>query len=131
MRILLDTHYVIELIDEVGEGLPEPGLLDQAQREGGLIVSAVSLWEAEIKSRMGKLPLVRGVQAWPDLLAAASIQLLPVLPQHILAKIEPEPVNKDPFDRLLISTAAAEGCKILTRDRLLRSHPLAWRPFPS
>ncbi len=130
MRILLDTHYVIELIDDVDRGLSEPGILEQAQREGDLIVSAVSLWEVEIKSRLRKLPLVRGVQAWPELLEAANVQLLPILPQHILAKIGPEPAHKDPFDRLLVSTAAAEGCKFLTKDRLLQSHPLAWRPFP-
>lgn len=131
MRILLDTHYVIELIDDVEMGLSEPGMLDQALGQGDVVVSVVSLWEVEIKSRLGKLPLAQGVNAWPALLAAAGVPLLPVLPQHVLARIGIEPLNKDPFDRVLLGTASAEDCKLLTRDRLLQSHPLAWRHFPS
>jgi PIN domain nuclease of toxin-antitoxin system len=125
MRILLDTHHVIELVDDVVMRLSEPGLLQQAQADGELVASTVSLWEAEIKSRLGKLPLSMGVQAWPGLLETANVRLLSVLPSHVLARIEQEPQYKDPFDRALLSAAAAEGLKLLAKDRILQSHPLA------
>ena len=129
MRILLDTHFVIELIDDVQNGISEPGLLELAQREGELVASVISLWEAAIKARLGKLPLLHGVDLWPSLLDKVEVVLIPFTKDHVLTKIGHEPASKDPFDRALLSTAAAEGCKLLTRDRLLESHPLAWRPF--
>ena len=129
MRFLLDTHFVIEVIDEVRYGLSEPGILEQAQQEGDFVVSAVSLWEAEIKSRIGKLSLRRGIHHWPHLLAVAGIELLPLTAEQILADIGFELENKDPFDRVLLSVAKAEGCRLLTGDQVLLRHPLAWRPF--
>lgn len=129
MKLLLDTHYIIELIDDVRHGLPEPGVLEEAQRDNQLFASVVSLWEAEAKYRLGKLPLVSGVRAWPDLLKAVRVGLLSFTAEHVFASIGPEPENRDPFDRALLSTAAAERCRLLTKDRQLLDHPLAWRPF--
>lgn len=130
MRFLLDTHFVIDLIDDVRYGLSEPGLFERAQEQGDLVVSVISLWEVEIKSRIGKLHLNRGVQSWPQLLAEASVELLAFSGEHVLADIGPEPDHKDPFDRALLSVAAYEGCRLLTEDAVLSRHPLAWRPFP-
>ena len=130
MRLLLDTHYVIEAIDGVQYGLSETSILEEALNDGRAIASAVSLWEAEIKARTGKLPLLHGVRSWPKLLEEANIELLSLSAQHIQADIGPEPENKDPFDRILLGVAAAEHCRLLTNDRYLRKHPLAWRSFP-
>jgi PIN domain nuclease of toxin-antitoxin system len=129
VNLLLDTHYIIELIDDAPTGLSEPSILEAAQEEGQLFASVVSLWEAGIKQRLGKLPLLHGVNIWPNLLQAVEIKLLSFTPDHFLAPISAEPRNKDPFDRALLSTAAAEGCLLVTRDRHLQAHPLVWRPF--
>ena len=131
MKLLLDTHYVLEVVGDSEMGLSEPSLLEELQKEAEFIVSVVSLWEAEIKSRMGKLRLRFGPQLWPNYLGALEIKLLPVETRHVFGDIGVEIGHRDPFDRLLLSTAAAENCKLLTKDKLLQSHPLAWRPFPS
>ena len=68
----------------------------------------------------------------PDLntvLFLIGIQLAPVEFAHIIGEIGPEPSTKDPFDRLLLSTAAAFQLKLVTLDRKLADHPLAWQPF--
>ncbi len=46
---------------------------------------------------------------------------------HAIADIGIEPVTKDPFDRLLLGVCAAEGMKLVTLDRALSNHPLAWQ----
>ena len=131
MKIILDTHYVIRLLDDPQDGFAEPGYLEQAQQDGALVASVVSLWEADIKFRMGKLPLTAGVKIWPKLLQQAEVPLLPITDAHILAEIGPEPAHKDPFDRLLLGIARAENGMLLTDDRALRTHPLAWKPMSS
>jgi hypothetical protein len=37
---------------------------------------------------------------------------------------------KEAKNRLLLSTCAAEGLKLVTVDRALVDHALAWKPFP-
>jgi PIN domain nuclease of toxin-antitoxin system len=36
------------------------------------------------------------------------------------------PVHKDPFDRLIVSTAIAEGLTILTVDENIRKYDVNW-----
>ncbi|HLA01916.1 MAG TPA: type II toxin-antitoxin system VapC family toxin [Aestuariivirga sp.] len=125
--ILLDTHFVIELIDVRlgGHGEPHPhsALMNLQQ----VFVSVTSLWEVAIKFRLGKLPLRTSVEEWPQLFATAEIQLLAIDAKHVFADIGPEIRTNDPFDRLLLGVCAAEGMKLLTVDRELVNHPLAWR----
>jgi PIN domain nuclease of toxin-antitoxin system len=130
VKLLLDTHYVIEAVGDSEMGTSEPSLLEELQNDAEFVVSVVSLWEAEIKSRMGKLRLQYGPQEWPTYLAELEIDLVAVKTTHVFADIGVELAHRDPFDRLLLSTAAAEGCRLLTKDRLLQSHPIAWRSFP-
>jgi PIN domain nuclease of toxin-antitoxin system len=130
MTLLLDTHYAIELLQEHAQGMSEPDILGLAQERGTIHVSAASLWEVAIKSRLGKLPSLVGPADWPDMLEALEVPLLHISPSHILVDVSPEPSHKDPFDRLLLGVCAAEGLQLVTRDRALASHPLAWRPFP-
>jgi PIN domain nuclease of toxin-antitoxin system len=86
-----------------------------------------SLWEIEIKSRIGKLPLKNPVRNWPGMLENAGASILSIKLQHVVADIGPEPETNDPFDRLLLSTCAAEKFRLVTVDRALVDHPLAWR----
>ena len=94
-------------------------------------VSVVTVWEVAIKSRLGKLPIAFDIGLFPEVLRRMGFSLLPVYSQHVLADFSPVPDHKDPFDRLFLGICAAEGMKLVTRDRALVNHPLAWRPFPS
>jgi PIN domain nuclease of toxin-antitoxin system len=95
-----------------------------------IFVSVASLWEAAIKSRLGKLPVRTPVEKWPSLLGALDVPLLPIGEQHVFAPIGSEPVTRDPFDRLLLGVCAAENLELITRDSALAEHPLAWRDIP-
>ena len=60
-----------------------------------------------------------------SLLADMGIKVIAINEHHALASVEPEPVTRDPFDRMLLTQCWVEGLKILTMDRALVSHPLA------
>lgn len=130
MKLLLDTHFGIELGEGLPPGMSEPGILEIAQLAGELHLSVVSLWEVVIKSRLGMLSLRLDPARWPEAFAAARLPVLPLAAKHVLADIGPSPATKDPFDLVLLGVCAAEGMRLVTRDRSLVGHPLAWRPFP-
>ena len=90
-------------------------------------VSAASLWEIAIKTRIGKLDPLHPLEAIPVFCETSAIALLPIDHRHALAAVDPEPGTRDPFDRLLLGQCAVEGMRLVTLDRALADHPLAWR----
>ena len=128
MSILLDTHFLIELVNkQSADGFSEEDMFEQAVGNSSFKVSLVSLWEVEIKFRIGKLHITCPLSEWTSIVMSAGGLVIPITEDHILADIGPEVGTRDPFDRLLVSTAAAENCKLLTRDHRLLSHPSAWK----
>lgn len=83
-------------------------------------VSSVSLWEAAIKSALGKLPLA------PTALEAAARQAgflpLPVTWTHALAVHGLPKLHGDPFDRMLVAQAISEPMHLLTHDARLAAY---------
>ena len=84
-----------------------------------MLVSAASIWEVTIKRQVGKLrfdgsPAEEARRAGFDLLAitAAHAEIAGDLPLH----------HRDPFDRMLVAQAQAEGLTVVTRDRAFDSY---------
>jgi PIN domain nuclease of toxin-antitoxin system len=126
VRLLLDTNIVIPLLEERTASLPAAVTRDLHAFADSLSVSVASLWEIAIKNRLGKLPLKTPLLHIPDTLAEAGIRLLPISAAHALTEIVPLPDTRDPFDRLLLAQCEVEGMRLVTRDRALAAHPLAW-----
>jgi PIN domain nuclease of toxin-antitoxin system len=124
--ILLDSHIVLTALGLVDITLTPAMHREMTYREN-VYVSVASIWELAIKYRLGKLGLSVPPQLLADLLGRLNIEVLPVHARHAVADVGPEPATKDPFDRLLLGVCAAEGMKLLTIDRDLADHPLAWR----
>ncbi|HZZ60252.1 MAG TPA: type II toxin-antitoxin system VapC family toxin [Roseiarcus sp.] len=125
MRLLLDSHVLLALVERGASSLPAgvAALLgDQASEHH---VSAASLWEIAIKSRLGKLRLTVSLGALPELLEGLGVRIVAIDERHALAEVEPEPTTRDPFDRMLLAQCQVEGLKLVTIDRALVSHPLA------
>jgi len=122
MRLLLDTHVLLALIEGRKGGLPAAveALLKDADNEHHL--SAASLWEIAIKWRLGKLRLTPKLSALPELLHGLGIQIVPINEHHALAAADPEPATRDPFDRMLLAQCQIEKLKLVTLDRGLHGH---------
>ena len=116
MRLLLDTHVLIWW----DAGLP---MSDQAMdairaAEQGY-VSAVSGWEIAIKASLGRLETKRSAT---DAVVESGFEELPVRLAHAQAVGALPPHHRDPFDRMLVAQAKAEGLTLVTRDHALRHY---------
>jgi len=127
LRLLLDSHIAIwAATDETALTVGEQA----AMAAGGLpIVSAVSIWEARLKwNSLHASGARKGIIA-PDLLLAfieaMEWPLLPLSARHAAAELASPLAHRDPFDELLLVQAQVEGLRLLTRDALLRDHPIA------
>jgi len=110
MRLLLDTHVVIwwDL------GAPLSAEAHRAIMEADEVcVSAVSEWEVAIKAGLGKIRSKRSIET---VVRENGFTELPVLMRHAHRVRTLPTLHRDPFDRLLIAQAQAEGLRIVTRD---------------
>ena len=125
MRLLLDTHIVVSLVNERTADLPAKLRRTLDDPESEFYVSVASLWEIAIKWRLGKLKLSSDLELLPAVLTSGGLELMPVNERHVLAAVHPEPMTRDPFDRLLLAQCSVEELLLVTADRALSSHPLA------
>ena len=128
MRLLLDSNIVLPVVrEEHGKlGAQVNLLLNVASND--IFVSVASIWEIAIKARLGKLPLKSPLQQLPDVIAAYEYTLLSVDYHHAVTELIDQPATRDPFDRMLLAQCQVEGLRLVTTDRVLKGHPLAWRP---
>lgn len=128
MNLLLDTHAFLWLDNAPAKLSPTVRALCQDPNTR-LFLSVVSVWEIIIKAALGKLTLrtpLRTILA--DQMRVNSLQILPVTLDHVLA-VEGLPLHHhDPFDRLLIAQALAEGFTVVSADPLFSRYPasLVW-----
>lgn len=128
MKLLLDSHIAIALAEKslARYGSAVEAMVQSPANES--FVSAASLWEIAIKYRLGKLKLNREIENWPAYLTSLRVQLLPITPAHAVEDVLGSVATRDPFDKLLLAQCQIEGLRLVTVDRALVSHPLAWRP---
>ena len=127
MRYLLDTHVAKWALDDTSK------LSDTAKAIIGntslrLCVSIVSAWEIAIKISIGKLIFSGGAALFLKKLRQFGVEILSIEESHIkIVEILPF-IHRDPFDRLLVATAKAEGLTILTADENIRKYevPSIW-----
>lgn len=111
MNLLLDTHALLWWLDG---GLIHPEAAARIADPTALVaVSAASIWEAEIKRSAGKLRLSGSLASHAE---DAGFDPLPISLLHAERAGALPPHHRDPFDRMLIAQAQAEGLTIVTRD---------------
>ncbi len=122
MKLLLDTHLLLwaagrtdRLSAAARDLLDDPG--------NAPLFSAASLWEIAIKRGLNRADF----RVDPRLLRRGLLDNgyaeLPVTSAHAVS-IETLPaLHKDPFDRMLIAQAMAEGILLLTSDPVVAAYP--------
>lgn len=122
MKLLLDTQLLLW-----AAGQPKrlskmaTKLLQSPDNE--LLFSTASLWEIAIKRGLGR----DDFRVEPRLLRRGLLDNgyteLPISSQHAVSIDTLPPLHKDPFDRLLLAQALAEGITLLTSDAQLALYP--------
>lgn len=123
MKVLLDTHiWIWWLTGQPDLPAPERAALDRHAAGAPPLLSAISLWEAQMLHRKGRLQLEVPFAHWlveasqPDV-----VQLVPIAADVIL-KLDalPARLHGDPADRIIVASALACGASLHTHDRAIR-----------
>ena len=118
--LLLDTHVWLWYAEGVADKLrmPEVKVLESSRREGGLWVSAVSVWEIGVLQQKGRIQLSAPFRDWVQrALDAPGIRFAPLgVAAAAESTLLPGEPHADPADRFLIATARVEGLALATRD---------------
>lgn len=132
MRLLLDTHILYWMFFE-------PAELSAAERTAmtlddcEYVASSASLWELRLKwNIVDKAGNRKGPVDPRDLLDAIrmnGLALVSVDPEHAVSELSVPLGHSDPFDELLMVQAQQLDARLLTRDRRLLAHPLAYSPL--
>ena len=129
MKLLLDTHIAFWAVFARHRLLHgEREVLNRDDVE--IIVSAISIWELRLKwnsfhlsgDRKGPADPIEALTFFRQL----GLRILPLEPELAATPLRDPMPHKDPFDELLLVHAQELGVKLLTRDRRLRDHPLAY-----
>lgn len=133
MSVLLDTHFWVWWLTP-GSPLSaaERSALDAAAERRELVLSAVSLWEAQMLHAKRRLELPMAFADWLE--HAASERMLLVAPLDVAVVLAldalPGSFHGDPADRIIVATARARSLRLATRDAgIRRSRTVAlWAP---
>lgn len=122
MRLLLDTHTMLwwSLGDE---RLPMAVRTIIADATNQCWVSMASIWEVAIKASLGRgLPPGMSGARYVDLIAEAGFSTLDIHVSHAIGVEKLVHLHGDPFDRLMVAQARAEGMRLLTHDKALAAY---------
>jgi PIN domain nuclease of toxin-antitoxin system len=120
--LLLDTHLLI-WATAFSPTLPKKARALLTDPDNQLVFSAASIWEASIKQARGRPGFDIDTHLLRRALLGNGWEELQVTSEHALATINLPPLHKDPFDRLLLAQAIAEGMTLLTSDSILATYP--------
>ena len=112
-----DTHALLWLL--AGDARVSAARVAIEDARTPVLVSAVSVWEAAIKSALGKL---RVPDDLPERLDEFAFERLPVTDVHAWAVRALPPVHTDPFDRLLAAQALCERATIVSADAVFDAY---------
>ena len=112
--ILLDTHTLLWFLSD------DP-MLPEATKElvgtsENVYVSIATFWEMAIKNSIGRLMLADPISRIAEICEENRITILPIKALHLDILRKLPRIHKDPFDRLLICQAKAEGMALVTVD---------------
>ncbi|MBK9951906.1 MAG: type II toxin-antitoxin system VapC family toxin [Candidatus Competibacteraceae bacterium] len=124
MNILLDTCVFLWIVRDPKQlsANAQAFITDSSHT---LYLSVISVWEIAIKNGLGRLPLAEPPHIYVpterdkhDILSLelheAAVLELRRLPNH----------HQDPFDRMLICQAIADGLSLLTPDSHIQAYPV-------
>jgi len=114
-RLLIDTHvFLWWLIDSDKLGDKARALISDPKNI--IYLSAVSSWEVSIKKSLGKLEAPEGID---NIVEEEGFLCLAISVFHGERAGALPSIHRDPFDRMLVAQAQAEGLDIITADEFI------------
>lgn len=115
MNLLVDTHTMLwfaagdeRLSPKARQAIEDPGTINY--------ISIASWWEIAIKCSLKKLRLTKSLDGFIADRTDEGFRLLSIETGHLPALVTLPFHHRDPFDRLLVCQALAEGMPVCTND---------------
>ncbi len=121
MNLLLDTHALLWWLDDQPT-LSEKARAAIANPQNVVLISAVVIWEIRIKQALGKLKVPRNFR---KVLDEQPFEMLDITADHAYKVGDLSSHHRDPFDRMLVAQAKAEGLTLITRDTHLKRYRIS------
>ena len=126
MNILLDTHIILWTLFK-RENLSEKAVQILSSGENNFFYSIASMLEIAIKHRKHPKQITRSGVEFMHYCEQSGYHKLPIDDLHVvelagLVRDEDAPPHNDPFDRIMISQAKAEGFLFLSHDSMLAAY---------
>jgi PIN domain nuclease of toxin-antitoxin system len=122
VKLLLDTHLLLWSAGQPDRLSNEARALIEAP-DNELFFSSASLWEVVIKRGLGRDDFKVDARLLRRGLLDNGYSELPIGSEHVVAIDNLPAIHKDPFDRILVAQAQAEGITLLTADPTMAKYP--------
>ncbi len=125
MTVLTDTHTLVW-------ALSNPEAVGRTAREAlarwPFTASVANLWELVLKARKPGSLVADPLPWWDKYVAGSGIRVLAIRTRHIVTLAGLPDHHTDPFDRVLVAQALAEGLTLASKDAMLARYgaPLVW-----
>ena len=123
MKLLLDTHIALWAISDSKRLSGDVRALLENE-DNSVHYSMASVWEVAIKRKIHPDQMPMDEEVFVSLCEETEFERLDIRLPHIFAlkeltRQEASPRHNDPFDRLLLAQAKAEGFRFVTHDSLI------------
>ena len=124
--ILLDTHAWIWFISNPEKlSTKAEKFINKAKQENEILISSISAWEVAVLVSKKRLELTMDVSEWISSSEKLPfIRFIPVDNSIAVRSVYlPQPLHKDPADRIIIATSMKYGAPIITMDEKILRFP--------
>ena len=121
MKLLLDTHTVLWFFSDV-EKLSTTAYKAIMSPENENHISVASAWEIAIKISLNKLRFEGGTASFLAAVEENGFTILPIKAEYVKMVQNLPFLHRDPFDRMLVVSAIAEGMCLVSADTTIQKY---------
>ena len=121
MKLLLDTQLILWAAKGSSQ-LSSTARTVISDPSNELLFSPISIWEITIKNALQRPDFKANARLIRRGMLDNGYNEIPMTSEHALCVDTLPSVHKDPFDRILIAQAKAEGILLLTADTMLEQY---------
>ncbi len=85
-------------------------------------MSVATYWEVVIKARKGLFDISDPVAWWNRVVDVLDAHVLSIRPEHVAAVAGLPGLHGDPFDRIILAQAIADGFTLVTNDAMMTQY---------